>query len=737
MLLLRSVVDDRHLHAAIRVALRAHGFAVAQDAYTQTVAAQWECGCWLRDQMLPEQFPAFVDVDEYRAIAHHDPYLWQRLAWMAGLGYQQTCALSRAAALSPDQGAAAALVGAAFNTGIAVLDYLVDESETGVSLFELLPTELIHELCAPTGDAAARLATTYAQVNDPRLRVLCALIATCERGFRALYQRSGNDTAWHDLAQSLGRLYESERAVSLGGFRSVEQARSQGPLIEAKSVLPSVAMWQLSALALPHAGQESHHAYQASVILGRLFCWIDDLVDLPIDCRRGTPSMALLRLADLLAAAGRSWASDTDLYDLIDAAASEVVALLRTLRGLPTDQQEAPRLQIDHDPGAADRLRDSDPAHLATFAACMVAGWVNWFEDQPDTPTLPRQPLQGGRRGSTAIRPATDLLLAQQRLGYPEAIHNLRFPRGTISTVRYETHAALLFQRAIVLDGLLDAQAAGYTIPEQVMSAEALTILRAKHRDVRGGWSYIPEVPELPPDADDLGMVLQVLVRIGGSALAATCDEAIRLALDATAADGGFPTWIFDLRGSSSLQQIMRTYLGVIGGSGVHPDVVANLVYGLLLYNPVRYQAPLMRSVRYFEAVQDPGGMWPSKWYAGPFYGTYRVATVLGWLTPKSTALKRTQRFLLERQHDCGGWGVHDTDPLSTALALLALAAAGLPRDHAAITRGGDYLGRTQEGDGGWAAQPFIAFPTTDGVEIYASRTITTAFCLKALLATT
>jgi hypothetical protein len=77
-----------------------------------------------------------------------------------------------------------------------------------------------------------------------------------------------------------------------------------------------------------------------------------------------------------------------------------------------------------------------------------------------------------------------------------------------------------------------------------------------------------------------------------------------------------------------------------------------------------------------------------------------------------------------------GGFGEGEGDPLSTALALSTLLR--LDEQQAAV-RARDYLIGVQEADGGFAAVPWISFPTTDGIENYGSRTMTTAFCLKAL----
>jgi squalene cyclase len=209
------------------------------------------------------------------------------------------------------------------------------------------------------------------------------------------------------------------------------------------------------------------------------------------------------------------------------------------------------------------------------------------------------------------------------------------------------------------------------------------------------------------------------------------------LALAAAEKSGGLPTWIFDSDSRSALDESMRAYVELTASGGVHPDVVSNLVSGILMYEPKRYQDDLLRAATYLEAVQDVRGAWCSRWYAGPYYGTYRVVSALSHIAPDSKALKGGQDFVLHSQRPEGSWGESRNDPLATALAILTLTVLGMGMGDAAIERGILYLVGTQETDGSWPASPFISFPRSDGVGVhtYASRTITTAFCLKALLA--
>ncbi|HSH79238.1 MAG TPA: hypothetical protein VLA19_11990 [Herpetosiphonaceae bacterium] len=732
----QGIMDQGHLLAAVRIALGAYGYQVSPADLDRAARSRWHLGCQLRDQILPDQFPTFVATEDYHRLADIDAYFWSRLPHIAGFGYQQTALLHGLVTAETELKTLVATLGAAFNVGIALLDYLTDEHQQGALLFETLNRNVVSGMFTPGDSTSLALECAYGQVEDPRTRLLFALVGTCEAGFRELYRQSGNDIALANLAHMIGQLYQSEQTVSFA-TASPREMRRWLPDIEAKSVLPAVAMLHIATLSTV-----LREAPKVAQLVGTTFGHIawrsDDLIDLLTDCRRGAPSGTVLRLADLLTERCRTFASDADLYDVIDVSAAELLELLS-----PATFGYIDRGSFIHATGAT--VHDESVAHDATsealaealdFARIAVAGWVEW-QGASDGPTS-IEPTALGM--SETIRNATiaasRMILVQERGGYHEAIHHLRFPRVYPEGVRYESHRALLFQRAIMLDGLLDAYFAGHSVDSSVLYAEALTILKAKHRDVRGGWNYIPEVPELPTDADDLGMILQVLYRVGGPSLASICDEAIQLALDAAGPNGGFSTWILDDPNRSLIDKTMHDYIRVIGGLGVHPDVVANLVYGLILYDATRYQDALVGGITYLEEAQGDLGAWSSKWYAGPYYGTYRAVSVLGLLTPGSHVLARAQTFLVQSQRLDGSWGEDSSDPLATALAMLALIALGMRIEDAAIHRGASYLSRAQEPDGGWARSPFISFPTAEGLEIYASRTITTTFCLKALLAT-
>lgn len=323
-------------------------------------------------------------------------------------------------------------------------------------------------------------------------------------------------------------------------------------------------------------------------------------------------------------------------------------------------------------------------------------------------------------------------LLSENMKGYPEAVHYLTLPVGRTGEVCYKTYSAVLFARMLILDSLLDCADFDIRITKELVEKEILAILQAKHANVAGGWSYIPSLSELPPDSDDLAMVVQLLARTGGKQLASFCDDALHILFKyGSHPDGGFETWVVDPSDSSSFTAAIREYIKVIGGRGVSPDVVANLLWGLVLYDPVIYGVQITEGIKYLAASQADDGFWPSKWYWGKFYGTYRALTVLSTMDLSSDTIERGKRFLCNSQMADGGWGEDQSDALSTALGLLSLI--NLPQCLEEKRKGASWLACAQSAVGSWESSPFIRLVTTDGELTYASKTVTTAFCTQAL----
>ena len=310
--------------------------------------------------------------------------------------------------------------------------------------------------------------------------------------------------------------------------------------------------------------------------------------------------------------------------------------------------------------------------------------------------------------------------------------HQLRMPRLSGAM---EVHAASVMQYAVILDALAAAQAGGFVTDRRTVSARLVDLLLAKAPHVRGGWSYVQSVPELPPDSDDLAQVMMALFAVDGGCLEETCDEAVRLFLGQQDSGGGVPTWMIDPWATPGSSRI-RAYLPIMGGWGVHPEVVANFACALATTDRARYQAPLALIGKYIEAQQAAEGCWHSKWYSGRFYATFKCLSALSIIAPESPSLRRGADFLRRAQLADASWG-EDTNPnpLSTSFGILGLSCVEDSSDEERLLRAGRRLIDQQSEVGTWDSARWISFPFFGGQEHYGHWAITTAFCTKALLA--
>lgn len=334
---------------------------------------------------------------------------------------------------------------------------------------------------------------------------------------------------------------------------------------------------------------------------------------------------------------------------------------------------------------------------------------------------------------------ALRFLVREWQRGFGEARHIMYLPREWGFRVSTDYCAGDVFQRALILDGLCDAQALLGEQLRPVLDAEIAHLLECRRTTGVGGWSYFPSVPEIAPDADDLGQVMQALLRSGCcDQIDTLCEIPLEVLLhDASHPDGGFETWIVPAHNRTPEQERQAACNGTMWGKGPDNEVMANLLYALTLYDPARFAAPIQAGVAYLEQHQDADGHWASSWYYGPFYGTCVCLRLLAGVKPDSPAVDRAQQFLASRQHADGGWGLDQrSDPLSSALALLGLATAQQARASAAsesqLAAALAYLQAQQGDDGGWSGADFIR-PKADAP--YRSRTLSTLFVLKATLA--
>src|SRR5580704_16044893 len=112
-------MTDSHLRASIRVALAARGLEFSQADYRAAAADQWRTGVGLRQEILGASM-APADIDRLREAV---PEFWDRIPLIADLGFRQTSLFQCLISARTEWAHAAALLGAAFNLAITLIDY--------------------------------------------------------------------------------------------------------------------------------------------------------------------------------------------------------------------------------------------------------------------------------------------------------------------------------------------------------------------------------------------------------------------------------------------------------------------------------------------------------------------------------------------------------------------------------------------------------------------------------------
>lgn len=343
-----------------------------------------------------------------------------------------------------------------------------------------------------------------------------------------------------------------------------------------------------------------------------------------------------------------------------------------------------------------------------------------------------------------AVERASAYLLAQAERQFAEARHEMNFSRAGGFTGSSEKQSSDIFARATLANLFLDIAGLAGT-PElaaafrAIARREAEYIARAKVPNRAGGWSYFPDLPELPPDADSLAAALSLFVRIAPEYIA-LCREPVELVLAGADADGSFETWIVAPGDEPSDRARMQWAIENCWGAGADPDVLAHLYHALWLWAPDRYGDAIRRGASKLIEMQQPNGAWRATWYVGPAYGTGVAVRLLREIGMGDDPRARARHFLLDSRREDGAWGDGSSAPLQTALSMAALSESEPGSSSIEMRCGAASLRVRQMADGSWLAAPWIQMEIGRAkgkilrVATYKSATLTTAFCLRALL---
>ncbi len=344
-----------------------------------------------------------------------------------------------------------------------------------------------------------------------------------------------------------------------------------------------------------------------------------------------------------------------------------------------------------------------------------------------------------------AISRAKQYILVEAEKHFPEVCHTMYFPRQAGFTSENEEHSSDVFARAVLAGILLDIieledrDVQFKATLSDIVQREARYVAKAKLKDKKGGWSYFPDLPELPPDLDSLSAVLLLFARAAPEYLY-LCQEPVDLFIRNVMPDGSLETWMTVPDDNPVQRELMLHGIKRYWGSDIDTGVCAHFYRALLNYDYKLFTRTISKGTEFIISKQQPGGNWESTWYWGHAYATGLCLRLLWETSSGEAAISRAMEYFQMSQWEDGGWGILETVPLDTALATWILCLTGVGQYLPAIERGTRYLLERQAQDGHWEPSPWIKMDVgrANGhithTLTYSSITMATAFCFRALL---
>ncbi|MDE0654127.1 MAG: FAD-dependent monooxygenase [bacterium] len=248
----------------------------------------------------------------------------------------------------------------------------------------------------------------------------------------------------------------------------------------------------------------------------------------------------------------------------------------------------------------------------------------------------------------------------------------------------------------------------------------------AHRSDPKGGWCLAGKWHGWPVTDCTAEALLGLIAADGDATSTAALDDAVRFMLRGQNRDGGFGSYEAQ-RSAIGLEWLNPAEMfGESMTERSYVECTASCVAALAAW---REQHPeltdpevmsaISRAETWLRRSQESDGSWRGSWGVQFIYGTLfgiRGLHAAG-ARPGDPALRRAARWLLDRQHQDGGWGEHHSGCLTgryvehessqviqTAWAMLALLEAG-DSDWASIAKGARFLLDTLDANGEWPRQ--------------------------------
>ncbi len=227
------------------------------------------------------------------------------------------------------------------------------------------------------------------------------------------------------------------------------------------------------------------------------------------------------------------------------------------------------------------------------------------------------------------------------------------------------------------------------------------------------GWCFEYANP-FYPDTDDTAMVLLALKAAGYTDDPALYDRALSWLLSFQCRDGGWAAFDRDVINPLLENVPFADHNAILDPSCC--DLTARTLEVLAEFSYTPAQPVVRRALRFLRKHQEPDGAWYGRWGVNYIYGTWQVLRGLSAIGVDMTEdwVVRGGAWLERHQNADGGWGEScasyedaamrgrgRSTPSQTAWALMGLLAFP-DRERESVRRGVRYLLNSQNEDGSW-----------------------------------
>ncbi|CAD8192801.1 unnamed protein product [Paramecium octaurelia] len=163
------------------------------------------------------------------------------------------------------------------------------------------------------------------------------------------------------------------------------------------------------------------------------------------------------------------------------------------------------------------------------------------------------------------------------------------------------------------------------------------------------------------PDADDTGLLLQVLSYYGDEYTSAM-DKGAEFVYSVQNIDGGFPAFDKDKMGKNPLYKYAFKIAGIADSAEIFdpssPDVTAHILEGLISSGRSNYDV-IAKSLKYFMETQEKFGSWEGRWGINYIYAAGAVLPALKKMKYSLTEqwVGKAVKWLVGKQNADGGFG--------------------------------------------------------------------------------